>query len=70
MVAFTAFSNITGQPAISLPLHRTGDGVPIGAQLTGGPWDEATLIRLAAHLEHAAPWAGQRPDVDRLASAA
>jgi amidase len=70
MVAFTAFANITGQPAISLPLHRTGDGVPIGAQLTGGPWDEATLIRLAAQLEQAAPWADRRPDVDRLASAA
>jgi amidase len=70
MVAFTIIGNLTGLPAISLPLHRTGDGVPIGAQLTGGPWDEATLIRLAAQLEEAAPWAGQRPDVERLASAA
>jgi amidase len=69
MVAFTILFNITGQPAISLPLHRTGDGLPIGAQLVGGPWDEATLIRLASALEEAAPWADRRPDVERLAAA-
>ena len=70
MVAFTILFNITGQPAITLPLHRTGEGLPIGAQLVGGPWDEATLIRLGSALEQAAPWAGRRPDVDRLAAAA
>jgi amidase len=70
MVAFTIVGNLVGLPAISLPLHQTGDGVPIGAMLTGGPWDEATLIRLAAQLEQAVPWAGRRPDVDRLAAAA
>ncbi|MFL5857903.1 MAG: amidase [Solirubrobacteraceae bacterium] len=70
MVAFTIFGNLTGLPAISLPLHATPSGLPIGVQLTGGPWDEATLIRLAAQLEQAAPWAGRRPDVDRLAAAA
>jgi amidase len=70
MVAFTILSNMTGLPAISLPLHQTGDGVPIGVQLTSGPWDEATLIRLSSQLEQAAPWANNRPDVDRLAAAA
>jgi amidase len=70
MVAFTIFGNMTGLPAISLPLHATASGLPIGVQLTGGPWDEATLIRLAAQLEQAQPWAGRRPDVDRLAAAA
>ena len=70
MVAFTILFNITGQPAISLPLHRTGEGLPIGAQLVGGPWDEATLIRLASALEEAAPWADRRPDVERLAAPA
>ena len=69
MVAFTALGNVTGLPAISLPLHWTGDGVPIGVQLTGGPWDEATLIRIASHLEQAAPWAGRSPDVEALTAA-
>jgi amidase len=70
MVAFTAIANITGLPAISLPLHRTGDGLPIGVQLTAGPWDEATLVRIASQLERAAPWADRRPDLDKLAAAA
>jgi amidase len=70
MVAFTILFNITGQPAISLPLHRTAEGLPIGAQLVAGPWDEATLIRLGSALEQVAPWADRRPDVERLAAAA
>jgi amidase len=69
-VAFTILFNLTGLPAISLPLHRTAEGVPIGVQLVAGPWDEATLIRLASALEEAAPWADRRPDVERLAAAA
>ncbi|MFL5824568.1 MAG: amidase [Solirubrobacteraceae bacterium] len=60
-VAFTAFANVTGQPAISLPVHQTDDGVPIGAQLVGGPFEEATLIRLAAALEQALPWSERQP---------
>jgi amidase len=59
-VAFTAFGNVTGLPAISLPLHWTPDGLPVGVQLTGGPWQEAALISLAAQLEHALPWAERR----------
>jgi amidase len=55
-VAFTAFANVTGLPSISLPLHRTEDGLPVGAMLTGGPFDEATLLRLGAGLEAARPW--------------
>ena len=70
MVAFTILFNITGLPAISLPLHRTGEGVPIGVQLVAGPWDEGTLVRLASALEEAAPWADRRPNVERLAAAA
>ena len=62
-VAFTAFANVTGQPAISLPVHQTEQGVPIGAQLVGAPFEEATLIRLAAALEEALPWANRRPAV-------
>jgi amidase len=60
-VSFTAFGNVTGLPAISLPLHWTDEEVPIGVQLTGGPWREATLIALAAQLEQAMPWAGRLP---------
>jgi amidase len=55
-VAFTPLQNATGQPAISLPVHRTPDGLPVGAMLVGRPADEATLISVAAQLESAAPW--------------
>jgi len=60
-VSFTAFGNVTGLPAVSLPVHWTADGVPVGVQLVGGPWDEATLIRLASELEQALPWSERRP---------
>jgi amidase len=66
-VSFTAFGNVTGLPAVSLPLHQTDEGIPVGVQLTGGPWDEATLIRLSAQLEQAMPWAGRRPDLAAVA---
>ena len=56
-VCFTAFGNITGLPAISLPLHWNDDGIPIGTMLTGGPFEEARLIRIGAQLEAARPWA-------------
>jgi amidase len=59
-VSFTAFGNVTGLPAVSLPLHQTDAGVPVGVQLTAGPWQEATLIALAGQLEQALPWAGRR----------
>jgi amidase len=58
---FTAFGNVTGLPAASLPLHWTEQDVPIGVQLVAGPWQEATLIRLAAQLEEARPWRERRP---------
>src|SRR5262249_59612685 len=60
---FTAISNVTGQPAMSVPLHRSDDGLPIGVQFIGRPFAEATLIRLAAQLEAARPWAPDRPPV-------
>jgi amidase len=61
MVAFTAFANVTGQPAISLPVHWTDDGVPVGAQLVGRPWDEAMILQLAGAVEQALPWADRAP---------
>ncbi|MFM8773105.1 MAG: amidase family protein, partial [Actinomycetota bacterium] len=60
---FTALFNVTGQPAISLPLHWTAEGLPIGVQLVGRPYDEPTLISLAAQLEQAKPWLGRHPEI-------
>jgi amidase len=56
-VSFTAFGNVTGLPSLSLPLHWTEEGLPVGALLTGAPFDEATLLRLGAQAEAARPWA-------------
>ena len=70
MVAFTLLGNVTGLPAISLPLHVSESGLPIGVQLVGGPWDEAGLIRVAAQLELAEPWDDRRPDLERVAAEA
>jgi amidase len=58
---YTAPYNMSGQPAISLPLHWTEAGIPIGIQLIGRPCDEVTLLGLAAQLEAAAPWHARRP---------
>jgi amidase len=61
MAAFTAIFNITGQPAISVPLHQAASGLPVGVQIVAGPWREARLIRVASYLEEADPWSGRRP---------
>ncbi|MDP9862244.1 MULTISPECIES: amidase [Streptosporangium] len=61
MISFTAVCNITGLPAITLPTYTSPDGLPIGSQLIGGPWDEAVLIRLAAALEELDRWPLRRP---------
>ena len=61
--AFTALFNVTGQPAVSVPLHWTETGLPIGSMLVGRPADEATLLALSAQLESARPWAERHPDV-------
>ncbi|MDA3020976.1 MAG: amidase [Actinomycetota bacterium] len=61
-VAFTSQFNISGQPAISLPLHRTAEGLPVGMQLAAAYGREDVLIRVASQLEQAAPWAHLTPN--------
>ena len=60
---FLLFANVTGQPALSLPLHQSDQGLPIGMQLMGGLGDESTLFRLGGEIERVLPWGSRRPPV-------
>nr|BFE99707.1 hypothetical protein GCM10020241_13830 [Streptoalloteichus tenebrarius] len=60
-VAFLPMWNIAGNPAASVPAGFTDDGLPLAVQIVGRPHDECTLLSLAAQIESARPWAGQRP---------
>jgi amidase len=62
-VPFTPVWNVTGQPAISLPLHQNEAGLPVGIQLVGAPAGEELLFSLSAQLEEARPWADRRPEL-------
>jgi Asp-tRNA(Asn)/Glu-tRNA(Gln) amidotransferase A subunit family amidase len=60
---YASLANITGTPAMNLPLGQTRNGLPIGIMVQGGFAQEALLLRLAAQLEEAAPWAHRRPPI-------
>jgi amidase len=67
---YTAIVNVTGQPAIALPLFHGDDGLPTAVQLIGRPAHEELLLSLATQLEAAQPWAGRRPELKVPAPAA
>ena len=60
-VPFTQLANITGRPAMSVPLHRTAGGLPLGVQFVGPPASEGRLFALATQLERARPWFDDEP---------
>jgi amidase len=60
---YTPVTNITGSPAISLPLGQRDDGLPLGIHLVGRPAEEGALLALSAQIEAGRPWAARRPPV-------
>ena len=63
LLLLTFAFNLTGQPAISVPVGWTDDGLPIGLQIVGRQRADAMVLRAAAAVEAAAPWADKRPPV-------
>jgi amidase len=58
---FTSFANVTGLPAITLPVFQTDAGIPMGVQLVGRPGGEATLLSIGAQLERRIGWQRRHP---------
>ena len=63
-VPFTQFANLTGVPAMSVPLHQFPNGLPLGIHFMAAHGGEGVLLSLAASLERAAPWNARRPSLD------
>ena len=63
LAGYTVPFNVTGQPAVSLPLHLTADNLPVGVQLVAAEGREDLLFGLAGQLERARPWSHRRPQV-------
>jgi aspartyl-tRNA(Asn)/glutamyl-tRNA(Gln) amidotransferase subunit A len=63
LTRFTSPFNLTGLPALSLPCGFTSEGLPIGLQIVGPPWSEATVLRAAHAFEGATDWHRRRPDL-------
>jgi amidase len=64
LVVFTSLFNVTGQAAISVPVHHDdATGLPVGVQIVAAPWREDLLLQVARTLELAEPWADRRPAV-------
>ncbi len=61
MGVFTSLFNVTGQPALSLPVHLSPSGLPVGVQLAGAPWADALLLQLGNQLEPIFGWADRHP---------
>jgi amidase len=66
---YTSLFNLTGQPAVSVPVGLGGDGLPVGIQLVGRPLAEDRLLQIARQLEYASPWAHLRPEPPPSAAA-
>jgi aspartyl-tRNA(Asn)/glutamyl-tRNA(Gln) amidotransferase subunit A len=63
LIRFTRPFNVTGHPAVSVPCGLTADGLPIGLQIVGRPFDEATVLRVADAYQRATDWHARRPPV-------
>jgi amidase len=61
MAVFTSIFNITGLPAMSLPVHQSAAGLPVGVQLVAPPWHDDLLLQVGTQLEVALPWAARHP---------
>jgi aspartyl-tRNA(Asn)/glutamyl-tRNA(Gln) amidotransferase subunit A len=65
---FTVGASLAGLPAVSVPAGLTDEQLPVGLQLIGRPWDEATVLRAAEAFERATPWGGQHPPLPGASS--
>ena len=70
LIRFTRVFNLSGHPAASIPCGFTAGGLPVGLQIVGRPFDEATVLRVADAYQRATDWHRRRPPIDPPAAAA